>query len=284
MLLYTLLMRPVAQWSGGGKLPLTLFVLAVLAALLAGAGAGLAWLIGFPALPLWVGPVVTFGGVVAARATGSAARAAEIDAFLDDAIAQIEGKAQEIRDDQDAAPDRRGIDDLPEDGQAVIRAALDQLAALPSDPPEAPARPGWHDEIGAIVAPLEDRYLWQVALDELANANWRHLPNVEARALFALRPYVAGKALGQLDSHDAMLAALNAKVPRIAEAVAVEAGRTIELMPVFCCEMPTPQALRQRADTVFSGTEAEPALRALADRVEALEEEDRAAVEESMRE
>jgi hypothetical protein len=66
--------------------------------------------------------------------------------------------------------------------------------------------------------------------------------------------------------------------------VAVEAGRTIELMPVFCCEMPTPQALRQRADTVFSGTEAEPALRALADRVEALEEEDRAAVEESMRE
>lgn len=284
MLLYTLLMRPVAQWSGGGRLPLTLIVLAVLAALLAGAGAGLAWLIGFPALPLWSGPLVTFAGIAAARLSGVAARSAEMDAFLDDAIAQIEGKTREIRAELDAAPERRGIDDLTDEDQATIRTALAQFAALPSDPPEAPAPPGWHESISGIIEPLEDKSLWLVALDELANADWRHLPNVEARALFALRPYVAASTLGQLDGHDAMLAALNAKVPRIAEAVAAEALQTMDLLPGLWREMPTPQALRQRADTVFAGTPAETPLRALADRVEALEAEDRAAVEESMRE
>lgn len=97
MLVYTQLMRPAEHWMGLVRLPLTLLVLAALVALLAYAGAGLAKLTGAP--PTWLGPALALGGVALSRSVWSAAKARELDAFLEQAITEVEEAGRSLRAD-----------------------------------------------------------------------------------------------------------------------------------------------------------------------------------------
>lgn len=144
LMLWTILMRPAAQWSGPGaegviRLSATVATLAVLAGLLYGAGRLLA-LAGW-APPAWLGLGLALGGVALARAVWSPKKAGELDALLDQAIAGITAAS--------APP-------APVEGYPSLDPDLTPIAALPDDTTDAEAQalvaaaferhlPYWHD-------------------------------------------------------------------------------------------------------------------------------------------
>lgn len=86
MLLYTLLLRPVEQWSGPGMAGIlrfvgTLLVLVLVTAFLWLLGSALARALA-PA-PLWLGMAVMLGAIAVSRLVWSPAKEAEINALLD---------------------------------------------------------------------------------------------------------------------------------------------------------------------------------------------------------
>lgn len=94
MLLYTVLLRPAAQWSGPGlagvlRFGLTVAVLAILSGALWLFGRGLAYLVG--ELPVWPGIALALAGITLSRAVWNPTRQAQLDALLDDALLQLQG-------------------------------------------------------------------------------------------------------------------------------------------------------------------------------------------------
>lgn len=256
MLLYTVLMRPVAQWAPNAVvLGISLLTLAALSALIVLAAAGLARLTGAP--PAWFGPALGLAGIAASRASWSARKAGEMDAFLDDALNQLQGFASSFPAEEEPAG-------LSAADAASVSAALERLAALPNDPPEAPARPETAAQMEAILAPLERPDLWQAAADALYSARREHLPNLEASALFLLRERVAWLSLGQFQIHDALLAAVRSRAGRIAISTAAAAERALAEAPELWIEIPDATRLRAAAADLLGPPEARAALERLA--------------------
>jgi hypothetical protein len=254
---YTMLMRPVAAWAGtGAQLCITLAVLAALAALLALAGGGLAKLTGAP--PPWPGPVAALAGVALARLAWSARQAGEMDAFLDEALAAVEGQAARLAP-EDEADRRRMLSDLPEAEARLVREAVAEAVAA-------------GDEGAALdraLDPVEDAGLWDVAAIELAGLPAPAAPR--ARAALALRPEIAGRQLGDLEVENAVMAAL-ASDARVAADVARRALAAVEEVAHLWRFLPPTWALREAAGRL--GDPAEAPLQALAERIEALAAED----------
>lgn len=140
LLLWTILMRPAAQWSGPGaegviRLSATVATLAVLAGLLYGAGRLLA-MIGW-APSVWAGLGLALGGVALARAVWNPKKAGELDALLDQAIAGITAASRPP--------------DAPVEGYPSLDPDLTPIAALPEDTPD--------DDAQALVAAAFERHL-----------------------------------------------------------------------------------------------------------------------------
>lgn len=137
LMLWTVLLRPAGQWSGPGsagalRLALTLAVLAALAAVLWAVGQAVARMAGAP--PPWAGPAAALAGIALARAAWSPRRAAAMEAFLDDALAQVRAAAPPDGAELGAGYDAvlRPVADLPDDtpyaaAEAAVAAAMDRL-------------------------------------------------------------------------------------------------------------------------------------------------------------
>lgn len=113
LMFYTIVMRPVQYWIGPGlagalRFFMTLAVLAVMAAALWGVGRLIALVAGPLPLQPWTGMVLALGGVGFARLVWSPAREAEMQAVLDNALAELTGEAtsaeyRAMRDAEDEA-------------------------------------------------------------------------------------------------------------------------------------------------------------------------------------
>lgn len=140
-LLWQVLMRPAdwrrtpLEWAQAPVLlaaVLRIAVLVALVVLLFGLGRGIGAVLGhLPAIPAAAPVLASLLAVPLARLIWDPAKAAQMDAFLDDALAQVKGAAVSgdgVEDDCDAivAP----LLDLPEETpDPVARAAVDRLAA-----------------------------------------------------------------------------------------------------------------------------------------------------------
>jgi hypothetical protein len=245
MFWWLLKVRPVAAPSPT-RIAGLIVLLSVLAALIHAVGAlaaavfGLVW-----ELPFWFPAAVSLLGVILARPPA----VAEMDAFLDEAAATLEGMAAE------AARANAAFDvTLGDEGEAIFRDAMAAVREAGGDP----AR------LDAALAPLEALPAGQV-LARLEGGS------AFAEAGFALRPGVAVWLVGSGAAGRALSRALRlahaAEDPALADYAAAKALALAEALPEARIDLPEPAALRQEAQR-FADTPAGAALAALADRLE----------------
>jgi hypothetical protein len=262
LLAYTILMRPVAQWGGApARLGLTLVVLGAMASLLALAGGGLALLTGAP--PGWLGPAAAVAGIALSRVAWSARKAAELDSFLDEAIAGIEGASSLAAADPAAmGGGRRTFDSLDADEARAVQDVVDECLALPTDADGA--------LLDGILDRVEAAGLADVAAIELDRSAGPAA--ARARAALALRPEIAKLAFGSFETGDAMVAALDCGDAGVAGDIARRARAAIEEEPDLWRLLPDPAVLAVAGDRL--GEPARSALQSLSARIEALSGED----------
>ncbi len=207
LLLYTVLMRPAAQWSGPGaagalRFGLALAVLAVLATALWGAGQGLAALAGAP--PLWVGPGLALAGIALSRSLWSARREAEMNAFLDGALAEISGLAREVSAETEAA--RRRAREEDDAACGALLAGIDSIGArLAGGAGAADLGP----EIDALAAFGDAAFVWRELEERNAIA-----PGWEGVLLaFLAHPKIQAWEIHELDVSAAVARALSGPDP-----------------------------------------------------------------------
>jgi hypothetical protein len=209
LMLYTVLMRPAAQWSGPGavgalRLGLTVGVLGLLSVLLWAAGQGLALLAGAP--PVWVGPVLSLVGVALSRAVWSARREAEMTAFLDEALAGITGLAQQVSAATEAA--RRRAQEEDDAAHGRLLAGIDRIGArLAGGAGAADLGP----EIDALASFGDAACVWRELEERTATA-----PEWEGVLLaFLAHPRVDGWEIHELNVSAAVARALAGPEPEL---------------------------------------------------------------------
>ncbi|KPQ05821.1 MAG: Protein of unknown function (DUF826) [Rhodobacteraceae bacterium HLUCCA12] len=181
LLLYTVLMRPASQWSGRGlegaiRLVSTLAGTAALSGILWLAGMGLSLMA--ETVPVWPGVALAGAGMVLARGVWSARKEAQMDAFLDEALWQLQGVQEPAAANgvQLATAD----DDLR---WSRLSAVVSQV-----EPALSPARAR---QLAATLAPDLDRGFYREAMRDLSELSGAGAVRVQL-ALMARREVMPG--------------------------------------------------------------------------------------------
>jgi hypothetical protein len=181
--------RDAARWREGpvvvGALARAALML-VLVTVMFGIGRGIGGVAGhLPAIPAGATLALSFVSIPLSRMIWNPAKAAEMDAFLDDALRQVQGLNASIEDPATAA------------------AAIGPLLMLPDDAPDATARAGAQDILTQGSTPLRMRAL----TERLGAAPGAHIAARRGVILWATDRKVAERYIGTALQADAFMAA-----------------------------------------------------------------------------
>lgn len=193
--LWQIVMRPAdwprdaARWREGpvvvGALARAALML-VLVTVMFGIGRGIGGVAGhLPAIPAGATLALSFLSIPLSRMIWNPAKAAEMDAFLDDALLQVQGLNAGIEDPEAAA------------------AAIEPLLLLPDDAPDATARAGVQDILTRGSTPLRMRAL----TERLTAAPGAHVAARRGLILWSTDRKVAERFIGTAIQADAFIVA-----------------------------------------------------------------------------